>query len=111
MGGQSALNRRADVFSTVPPNPNRLSGRSATRYGLHDRHDGELDGTFKSGFRNATRWKDGRLFGELVEQNVEFVKGLLAKAREAHHNDHPLDGATARPALEGAGWVKKEPSR
>ena len=43
-------------------------------------------------------------------QKVELVKGLLAKAREIHHNDQPLDGATARRALEGAGWVKKEPS-
>jgi len=79
--------------------------------GLSERWIEELDGTFKSGFRNATRWKDARLFGQLVEQKDELVKSLLAKARDVHHTDHPLDGATARRALEGAGWVKKEPSR
>jgi len=55
--------------------------------------------------RDATRWKDSRLFGELVEQKVEPVKSLLAKVREAHHNDQPLDGATAGRALEVVGWV------
>ena len=69
-----------------------------------------LDGTFKSGFRNATRWKDGRLFGELLEHKVELAKSLLAKAREVPLTDHPLDGPIASRALEVAGWVKKEPS-
>ena len=79
--------------------------------GLAERWIEDLDQTFKSRLRNAARWKDGRLFGELVEQKVELVKDLLAKAREAHHTDHPLDGDTARRALEVAGWVKKEPPR
>ena len=95
-----------------PPRLSRAPGsRRNDAKALSERWIEKLDGTFKSGFRNATRWKDGRLFGELVEQKVELVKNLLAKVREAHHTDHPLDGATARRALEIAGWVKKEPSR
>ena len=77
--------------------------------GIAERWIQELDGRFKKRFDHATRWKNGRLYAELVKEQASLVKEVLelADAKSSERLDLAVHTeADATKALESAGWTR-----